>query len=247
MTATTHSILTAIVVGATGAVGAGIVDALLSFGWQVHAIGRDQKKLSILQENVLKEYQQRLHCHAQHGFNAVEMARVRARVLEISPRLQLVIASLGGWKQGGKMVEVDVAQWSAVMRDNLDSHWLCAKQWLPALEQDANAAYVLINGGAALVPVPGAGPVSVAAGAQLSLKAVLAQESYPQGPRVYSVLANTPVITRARPQVQKAWLSTEDIARGCIECFEDQAATKHGATLVLGRKTNEILMKSWKI
>jgi NAD(P)-dependent dehydrogenase (short-subunit alcohol dehydrogenase family) len=226
----------AVVTGATGAVGSGIVHALLQAGWQVHAVGRDQAKLKQLTENTRIPSPEQLHCHMQTAFDAQAMAQVRSNVLAISPSLQLVVASLGGWMQGPRLVEMDTAHWQEAMQNNLQSHWLCAKQWLPALAQNASAAYVLINGGAALAPVPGAGAVSVAAGAQITLKNALARESYPNGPRVYTVLANTPVITQTRPHGPSTWLGTDDIAHGCIACFEDSAATHHGKTLVLGEK-----------
>jgi NAD(P)-dependent dehydrogenase (short-subunit alcohol dehydrogenase family) len=245
MNASGASVRTAVVCGATGAVGSGIAYALLASGWRVHAIGRDQSKLDELGNNRPKLNKDRLHCHLQTNFNVSEMDRIRANVIAISPRLQLVVASLGGWVQGLRLIDVSAAQWSSVMQNNLDSHWLCAKQWLPALEHNEKSAYVLINGGAALAPVHGAGPVSVAAVAQLGLKAALATEAYPKGPRVYAVLANTPVITRSRPQGLPSWIGTDDIAQACVDCFDDIGAVKHGATLIVGEKINGVPTRIW--
>jgi NAD(P)-dependent dehydrogenase (short-subunit alcohol dehydrogenase family) len=246
MNASGASVRTAVVCGATGAVGSGIAYALLASGWRVHAIGRDQSKLDALINDAPLEKKRDLHCHLQASFDASETDRIHANVVAISRSLQLVVASLGGWAQGPRLLDVSAAQWASAMQNNLDSHWLCAKQWLPALEQNEKSAYVLINGGAALAPVLGAGPVSVAAVAQLGLKAALAKETYPKGPRVYAVLANTPVITRVRPQGLPSWIGTDDIAKACIDCFHDIGAKKHGATLIVGEKINGVPTRIWQ-
>jgi NAD(P)-dependent dehydrogenase (short-subunit alcohol dehydrogenase family) len=236
---------TAVVSGATGAVGSGIAYALLELGWRVHAIGRDENKLKELIDLASVTNRAHLHSHLQQTFEESEILRVRQDVPAISPRIHLAIASLGGWAQGLRLLEIDTVQWSDVMRSNLEAHWLCAKQWLPVIEQSKDSAYVLINGGAALDPVTGAGPVSIAAAAQLALKAALAKESFPNAPRVYTVLANTPVITRLRPHGSELWIDAADVGRGCVRCFEDSVGAKHGATLVLGNKVSGTPSETW--
>jgi NADP-dependent 3-hydroxy acid dehydrogenase YdfG len=200
--------------------------------------GRDAVKLEALVSRTPTNLRTHLHTHAQDFEDEKVMDRSCRDVLAIAGQVDLVIASLWGWWQGPDLSQTALADWRNVMRNNVESHFLCARQWWPVLRANPQSAYVLINGGAALSPVPNAGPVAVAAGAQLSLKNALAAELLNKSPRVYSVLANTPVITRDRSQGRACWLDTVDLANACISCFEDFNKSRHGATLVLNPKLN---------
>jgi NAD(P)-dependent dehydrogenase (short-subunit alcohol dehydrogenase family) len=160
------------------------------------------------------------------------------RVISSAGKVDMVVASIGGWWQGPSLLETSLSDWRTVLRNNLDAHLLCAQQWLPTLNQNPRAAYVFINGGAALHAVPTAGAVSVVAAAQIMLKSALANESGSQGARIYGVLANTPVITRDRSQGNAQWLTTADLANACITCFEDVSRKHTGKTIVLNVKSN---------
>jgi NAD(P)-dependent dehydrogenase (short-subunit alcohol dehydrogenase family) len=232
---------TAVVAGATGAVGEGVVLALISAGWHVHALGRNRDKLNSLMKRAAVHAQALLSIHVQDFEDEASTCRVCQRVMAHTDKVDMVIASIGGWWQGATIVQMPFADWRKVMQSNLDAHFLCAQQWWPVLLKQPQSAYVMINGGAALSPVPHAGAVSVAAAAQLMLKNVLATESHRHAPRVYSVLANTPVITRDRSQGQASWLNTQDLAAACLACFEDSDGLHHGATLVLNEKTAQAI------
>jgi NADP-dependent 3-hydroxy acid dehydrogenase YdfG len=228
--------LVSVVAGATGAVGEGIALALLAAGWHVHAMGRDAVKLQTLVSKAPDNLRLHLHTHAQDFEDEKAVDETCRDVLATEGQVDMVVASLGGWWQGPDLAQTALADWRNVMHNNVEAHFLCARQWLPVLRRNPQSAYVMINGGAALLPVPHAGPVSVAAGAQLSLKNALAAESLKNAPRVYSVLANTPVITRDRPDGHPLWVDAYDLAAACVSCFEDTGRFHHGATLVLNQK-----------
>ncbi len=236
MTRATSKPFVCVIAGATGAIGEGIALVLLADGWQVHALGRDAGKLQALHSQTPDGLRTHLHVHVQDFEDEASMDRACQAVLATSGRVDLVIASIGGWWQGPSLAQTTLADWRKVMQSNLDAHFLCARQWWPVLLANKQSAYVMINGGAALSPVPHAGPVSIAAGAQLILKNVLAAESLNNSPRVYSVLANTPVITRKRPHGPVQWLDTQDLAKACVQCFEDTERMHNGASLVLHHK-----------
>jgi NADP-dependent 3-hydroxy acid dehydrogenase YdfG len=233
MTSSDKNTLIAVVAGATGAVGEGVVFALLAAGWVVHALGRDSAKLDLLVKRAPKKVQAHLHTHLQDFEDIASTDHVCKRVISSAGKVDMVVASIGGWWQGPCLLETSLSDWRMVIRNNLDAHLLCAQQWLPTLNQNPKAAYVLINGGAALHPVLTAGAVSIAAAAQIMLKSALANESGSQGTRIYGVLANTPVITRDRPQGNAQWLTTADLANACLTCFEDVSRLHVGESLVL--------------
>jgi NADP-dependent 3-hydroxy acid dehydrogenase YdfG len=236
--------LIAVVAGATGAVGDGVALALLEAGWHVHALGRDASKLDALMKRAPLHAQAHLHTHVQDFEDVESTNNVYKKVLLASGGVDMVVASIGGWWQGPTLLQTSMTVWRTVMRNNLDAHLLCAQQWLPAMHQNPNVAYILINGGAALHAVPTAGAVSIAAAAQMMLKSALANESGPSGARIYGVLANTPVITRDRPQGDPLWLTTADIAQACIECFEDTQGVHQSQSLILNATLSASVQKS---
>lgn len=227
----------AVVVGATGAVGEGIALSLLNAGWQLHVIGRNAAKLENLLYKTSPHLHRHLHLHVQSFEDEESMNAACQAVLAISGHVDMVVASIGSWWQGSSLAQTTLADWRKVMRDNIETHFLCAKQWWPVLLANSQAAYVMINGSAALTPVPHAGPSSVAAGAQLIMKNALAAESHNKSPRVYGVLANTPIITRDRMYGKAHWINTQDVADACLSCYADTERLHHGATLVLNEKT----------
>jgi NADP-dependent 3-hydroxy acid dehydrogenase YdfG len=236
MAQTNRKPLVGVVAGATGALGEGITLALLAAGWRVHALGRDAEKLQSLVSRVPGNLRTNLQTHSQDFENAISTEKTCENVLAASSYVDMVVASIGAWWQGPLLHETSLEDWRAVMCNSLDAHFLCAKQWLPALRQNAQSAYVMINGGAALSPVPHAGAISVSATAQLALKNILVVEARDKPPRVYSVLANTPVITKHRREGKSGWLTTTDIAEACSYCHQDFSRTHHGATLTLNEK-----------
>ncbi len=226
----------AVVVGATGNVGQGITLALLDAGWQVHVIGRNSSKLEELTEKMPFHQRRQIHMHVQNFEDEASMDDTCQAVLAASGHVDMVVASIGGWWQGASIAQTTLADWRTVMRNNMDTHFLCAKQWWPVLLANTQSAYVMINGSAALSPVPHAGAASVAAGAQLIMKNALAAESLNNAPRVYGVLANTPILTRDQAHRQAQWISAQDVADACLSCYADKDRLHHGATLVLNEK-----------
>lgn len=102
------------------------------------------------------------------------------------------------------------------MDNSLTAHFIAARTFLPTIAKTPGSSYTLINGGAAMHPVPGAGPVSVSAAAQLMLGNALATEHQDQPVRINNLLLATPVKTRSRGQTPPDWISADDAGRYCV-------------------------------
>jgi NAD(P)-dependent dehydrogenase (short-subunit alcohol dehydrogenase family) len=135
----------------------------------------------------------------------------------------VAVASLGGWTQSAPITSVAFETWERIVRDNLTTHFLAMKTFVPLLAA-RSGAYVHINGFSAEQPYPGAAPVAAMAAAQKALALTLAEETRPVGLRVHELILG-PVMTRARlrhGQTPSEWLSSEDVGDYIAHMLERQ-------------------------
>ncbi|MEE8603340.1 SDR family NAD(P)-dependent oxidoreductase [Euzebya tangerina] len=194
---------TVLVAGGTGQVGEPIVRQLLDDGATVVVPSRrPEKARELLPSNA----------HVMEGdlSDPASAGAVRESITSQGLSPTDVIASLGSWWSGPDIGHLDPEEWDRVLAMGLGAHFHTANTFLPLLENTADATYTLINGGGGVDPVPGSGAVSISAAAQLMLGRVLAQQDGP--PRVTTLVAMTPVLTRDRPEGRGGWLRAETIA-----------------------------------
>lgn len=202
----------AVVLGATGEVGEGIVAALLARGWRVTAVGRSAERLAGLAARL-------------GGPDALRTAVLEPgddgwqRLAGSVGTPQLAVASLGGWSTGPALAVLPRPDFDRVLGDGLLAHLGAAQALLPAMERAGGGTYVMINGAAALAPVPGSGAVSVVTAAQLMLARVLAAEA--RAVAVRSLVVATPVLSRSRPRGRSTWLSAGDVGAAVAALHAD--------------------------
>jgi 3-oxoacyl-[acyl-carrier protein] reductase len=124
------------------------------------------------------------------------------------------VASIGGggWRLAPLMT-IEEAMFRRIVDDAVVAHWATAKAVLPRVAADGE--YVFINGGAALHTVKGAEPMSLVARTQLAMADLIAGEVAP-GPRVTSLVLNSPIIARNRPTGRPEWLTADDVGQACL-------------------------------
>ncbi|MQA83661.1 MAG: SDR family oxidoreductase [Streptosporangiales bacterium] len=223
----THRV--ALVAGGAGAVGEGIVRAFLQRGATVVVPSRSAERLIDLRrrlddpENLLT---------LEGDVSTVEgAAEIRDRALDEAGDLDAVVASVGGWWQGGDLVDVDTATWRRVLDDNLTTHFVLARTFVPVLRERAST-YLMITGDAADVPVAGASLVSVAAAGLLALFRSLVLELRGSPIRV-NVLYLGPVITRNRPDGRPDWLTADEVGTHAAYLASDEGAMAAGSVIRL--------------
>lgn len=203
---------TILIAGGAGGVGEGIVRALLARTAATLVVtSRDAARLEQLAARAGGGSDlSRLIPIVGNAGDPAGAAAIAARIrAEIGP-LDIAIPSLGGWWQGGPLLDVDLATWNAVMLEMLDTHFVFARTFIPELARRPGGWYLAIGGGAAFHPVPGASIVSIAAAAQVMLTRALAAEN--AGVRINEFVVNGPVRTRESESIAApGWITADQV------------------------------------
>lgn len=223
----------AVVAGGTGDVGEGVVRSFLGAGARVVVPSRSGAALAALRERLTAAGSDPgdalVGVEANVGDEAGALA-FRESLLDRGLLPDAVVASLGGWWSGPQLARLPLARWQEAVDMGLTAHFVCAKTLLPLLAEREGTSYTFVNGGAALHPVPGSGPVSVSAAAQAMLKDVFAAET--PGVRVQTLLLATPVLTRSRPDGPAEWVTADAAGAYAVHLASPAGAVSRGQTVV---------------
>lgn len=223
----------ALVIGGAGEVGEGIVRQFLNAGATVVVPSRSQYRLEELKQNLKGCDQTHLiTVQAGCGTEAGAMDLYDFIVDELS-YLDIVVASIGGWWQGEPLLDVSLRLWNQLLENSLTAHFVAAKTFLPLLAEGNGGHYIMLNGGAALKIIPNAGPISISAAAQLTLKDVFVEEMRDTKVTINTLLINTPIVTRSRNIPKPHWLTADEVGLYTAYLVSDALETIHGETIIL--------------
>ncbi len=230
-----------LVAGGAGGVGEGIVRALLALdGVRVIVTSRREERLAQLRGYLGDLADPRRLIGIAGNAGAPHAAKTIAEHIRTEfGRLDVAIPSLGGWWQGGPLLDVDPTTWEAVRTEMLDTHVAFAQAFIPELLRQPGGTYLALGGGAALFPVPNASIVSIAAAAQLMLTRALAAELAGRDVRILELVVNGPVRTREWEAVaQPDWITADEVGTVVAELVRDGTTTwpvrrHHGAILMM--------------
>lgn len=203
-----------LVAGGAGGVGEGIVRALLaSTDSTVIVTSRDPARLALLQSRLARHADpRRLIVVVGDAGDPQGATAIAARVDAELGGVDVAIPSLGGWWEGGPLIETDAATWDAVRTEMLDTHVVFARTFIRELLRRGGGWYLAIGGGAALQPIRNASIVSIAAAGQLMLTRALALELADRDVRVNELVVNGPVRTRDSEAIARPhWISADDV------------------------------------
>jgi 3-oxoacyl-[acyl-carrier protein] reductase len=186
-----------LVVGGTGGVGEGIVRALLARREHLAGIAvssRNEDRLARFHGSIdLDPFVQPV----LGDVGTTDSARKLRDAVRAFGRLDVVIASIGGWWSGPELTQIDDLTWSKTLHTMLTTHAICARTFVPELEH-RGGKYLAIGGGAALAPVPGSSLVSIAGAAQMMLtRALVAERGPDRAPLIRELVVDGPVSTSA--------------------------------------------------
>ncbi len=221
----------ALIAGGTGEIGEGIVEAFLEEGATVVVPSRSKDRIQLLRKRVTSP--DRLITFEDDIGSAGGAEEIRDRIQHDAGRIDAVVASLGGLHAGPALVQVTQEEWQQALADSLTSHFIVARTFLPLLARGHGSSYTFINGPAAVNPVPGAGPLSVTASAQLMLKNALVVEHRKSGVRINTVVINAPLRTRSRIHANPAWLTADEVGHYIAYLASPLSSQVRGETIEL--------------
>jgi NAD(P)-dependent dehydrogenase (short-subunit alcohol dehydrogenase family) len=161
---------TAVILGATGTVGRGIVRRLHASGWNVIAVARDEGKLASLASEV-------------GGLTVISgsvdgdelAAASAASVSQVTSRIDAVVTAINIPPTTIRLLDSPTETLVDTFRGNVVTHLCAARAFLPLLSPGGR--YVGIGGGMADFTFSGLGPVSMCQAAQRNLFRFLALET----------------------------------------------------------------------
>ncbi len=184
-----------LVLGATGAIGRGVVRAALDAGRPVIAVSPDTDGLRALQG---------LHAHADLSIVPAMLGSERdATSLERTLRsldrpIHGVVVALCSDRERGRLLDASADDLRESIDQNVVAHLALARHLFPLLAQGGRAGgWVIVDGPGGENPWAGYGHRSVGAAALRMLARVLHEEARPRGVRVQLLALDWPVKTDA--------------------------------------------------
>lgn len=174
------------VAGGSGKVGRGIIKVFLNEGAKVITSSRSKEKLDKLKE----DFKDLFIIHGNIG-DELDAIRIRDEILKNFNKIDIVIASLGSWWEGSRIIDLDLKTYESVMFERLTTHFVCAKTFLKYMVKRNEGVYILIGGFHANVPLKNAGLISIAGAGEIMLTKVLFEELKEYKIRINEVLLPT--------------------------------------------------------
>jgi NAD(P)-dependent dehydrogenase (short-subunit alcohol dehydrogenase family) len=223
-----------LVAGGTGALGAGVLRALLEGGHPVTATWLVDRE----RERVETDFE------GADGLTLVKadlMDRAGAdAAVAATPDLGAVVNLVGGFASGPLAHETDIETYEQMLRLNLRPGFLLVSAAFPTFLSAGAGAYVGVSARPALNPFKGSAPYSTAKAAVLAFVRALDSDYGKDGIRSNAILPSvidTPANRAATPDADfSRWVQPRDIGRVVRFLVSDDSAPTSGAAIpVYGR------------
>ncbi|TWH99719.1 short-subunit dehydrogenase [Luteimonas cucumeris] len=231
-----------IVLGATGEVGRGVVQAALERAWPVIAVARDGEALDALRRQ-----------HAGADLVAISASldseaaatRLGDELRALGRPLGGVVATICGGCKRGRLLDQPAEFLRRTLDEDLLPHLVAARQLLPLLAaSDRGGGYVLIGGPGGEQPWAGYGHDSIAAAALRMLARVLHDEARAYPVRVQLLAVESPLRTEAnRRHACTQWPNALAVGQRALALIEHSAVATPAHAVV--RYTAPLAESPW--
>jgi len=184
-----------VVLGATGAAGRGVVQALVEAGRPLVAVAEDADALRALADAHPGAALATLPARIASDADAAALA-ARLRTFDVA--VDGVVAGLAGTHACGRLIDEPAEVLQRTLDEDLLPHLFAARHLFPLLPPDA-AGYVLVGGPGGTYPWAGYGHCSIAAAALRMMARVLHDEAARHGLRVQLLSLDAPLHAAATP------------------------------------------------
>jgi NAD(P)-dependent dehydrogenase (short-subunit alcohol dehydrogenase family) len=221
-----------LVAGGTGALGAGVLQALLDGGYPVTTTWLVERE----RERVAKAFGDAVTLVEA---DLMDPAGAEAAV-EATPDIGAVVNLVGGFSAGPRAHETELDTYEKMLRLNLQPGFTLVRAAFPKLLEAGGGAYVGVSARPALKPFPGAAPYVTAKAAVLAFVRALDADYAGDGIRSNAILPSvidTPANRAATPDADfSKWVQPEDIGRVVRFLVSDDSSPTSGAAVpVYGR------------
>lgn len=213
-----------VVLGATGDVGRGVVEACLARGCDVTAVARSSDGLAQLNA---------LHPGLRTATGSVaddDAAAELAGKLDVTPQTAVVVAVSLPWAPRA-VLDTEYSEASRYWQSYLGAHLAAAKAFLPAL--GAGGLFVGVGGGMADFAAAGSAVISMSQAAQRMLYRTLALEVGDTGPAVRELMVVSKVHGHSnRSSAGTGWLTDAQIGERLADIIEDPDAERNRGPII---------------
>ena len=221
-----------LVAGGTGALGAGVLRALLESGYPVTTTWLVERE----RDRVAEAFGEAVTLVEA---DLMEPAGAQAAV-DATPDIGAVVNLVGGFSAGPRAHETDMDTYEKMLRLNLRPGFTLVSAAFPKLLAAGGGAYVGVSARPALNPFPGSAPYSTAKAAVLAFVRALDADYAADGIRSNAILPSvidTPANRAATPDADfSKWVQPDDIGRVVrFLISEDSSPTSGAAVPVYGR------------
>lgn len=208
-----------LVLGATGTIGRGVVQAAVAASWPVVAVARDDVALQELRRHYPKAQLQTLAASVSDDVSAEALV---AALQKLGRPFLGVVAALGGSRERGRLLDAPATRLRQIFDDAVLPQLIAARHLLPWLaDSGRNCGYVIVGGPGGRHPWAGYGHRSVAASALNMLARVLHTEARAFAVRLQLLEVESPVRTESNSHhACKGWPCVADIGRKAIALLE---------------------------
>jgi NAD(P)-dependent dehydrogenase (short-subunit alcohol dehydrogenase family) len=221
--------MTVLVAGGTGYLGSAVVRELLGSGYDVAAtwvVEGERERLASERVDLIEA-------------DLFDAAATDAAVAAVD-ELEAVVDLVGGYAEGARVHETELADFERLMRLNVTPAFLLARAAMPRLIERGGGAFVGVSARAALRPFPGAAGYIASKAALLALIQALDAEYKRDGIRCNAILPSvidTPPNRAAQPDADHSrWVQPEEIASVVRFLVSEESAPTTGAAVpVYGR------------
>lgn len=210
-----------VVLGATGGVGRGVVQAALASGRPVIAVARDKAGLQCLRGKFPEADLSIVSGSVSSDGDGERLVRA---LRKLGRPIDGVIAAVCGSAPRGRLLDHPAAFLRQTLDDDLLPHLAAARHLLPLLSEGGRTGtYVLIGGPGADRPWAGYGHRSIATAALRMLARVLHEEARTLGVRVQLLAIDSPVSTELnRAHACEQWPSALAVGQRALALVEPQ-------------------------
>ncbi len=219
----------ALVTGATGNLGQGVVHSLLKAHARVVAVDRDAGQLTLRYQNLIG-----VHCAAVDLTDAAQVKTLLSQAHAVWGRLDSVVNIAGGFRMGSLLHETTEADWDYMLDLNTRTVFHVCREAIPYLLQQGGKV-VNIAARAALQVKPQMAAYCVSKAAVVTLTQALAEEYKHRGININCILPSiidTPQNRAAMPGADfSQWVSVQALADVVLFLTSDAARAIHGAAI----------------